>query len=180
METLECIRTRRSVRAFTDEPVAESDILRAVESARFAPSWKNTQTARFIAVLDPDVKREIAARGLGGFEWNARIIDGAPALVLLTTVDGESGFEEDGSFSTDKGTHWQSFDAGLAAGAFCLAAHDAGFGTVIMGIYDEAAVREIAGVPRGQSVSALIAFGRPAEQPPARPRKSAGELLSAR
>lgn len=180
MDALECIRTRRSVRRFTAEAVTKEDILKVVESARFAPTWKNSQTVRYIAVLDTGVKDAIAARGVRGFEWNAKIIGGAPALILLTTVDGVSGYDGDGSFSTSKGTHWQSFDAGLAAEAFCLAAHEAGFGTVIMGLYDEAAVRAIAGVPDGQSVSALIAFGRPAEEPPARTRKSAEELLSER
>ncbi|MBQ8091569.1 MAG: nitroreductase family protein [Pyramidobacter sp.] len=135
---------------------------------------------RYVAVLDPAMKGEIASRAVMGLDWNRHIIDGAPALIIVTTIDGVCGYEKDGSFSTSKGTHWQSFDAGLAAEAFCLAAHEAGFGTVIMGIYDDMAVRKIAGVPEGQSVSALIAFGRPAENPPARPRKAAEELLSVR
>lgn len=180
MDTLECIKGRRSVRRFTGEAVTKDDVLKVVESARFAPTWKNSQTVRYIAVLDAAVKDRIAAEGLGGFAWNAQIIGGAPALVLVTTIDGMCGYEKDGSFSTSKGTHWQSFDAGLAAEAFCLAAHEAGLGTVIMGIYDEAAVKRIAGVPEGQSVSALIAIGHPSETPAPRPRLSAGELLSVR
>ena len=180
MEALECITTRRSVRKFTAEPVTKDDVLKIVETARFAPTWKNSQTPRYIAVLDPALKDRIAAEGVMGFAWNRGIIEGAPALVLLTTVDGVCGYEKDGSFSTDKGTHWQSFDAGLAAEAFCLAAHEAGFGTVIMGIYDDLTVRRLAGVPDGQSVSALIALGRPAETPALRPRLAAADLLSVR
>lgn len=178
MEALECITGRRSVRKFTDAPVAREEIARLVETARFAPTWKNSQTVRYVAVLDRALKDKIAAEGVMGFGWNAQIIAGAPALILLTTVDGVSGYEKDGSPSTSKGGHWQSFDAGLAAEAFCLAAHEAGLGTVILGVFDDGAVRRLAALPEGQSVSALIALGRPAEAPAARPRKPAEELLS--
>lgn len=177
MEALECIRGRRSVRRFSDAPVTREEIEHIVDTARFAPTWKNSQTVRYVAVLDPVLKGRIAAEGMMGFERNAQIIDGAPALVLLVTLDGVSGYDKDGAPSTSKGSHWQSFDAGLSAEAFCLAAHEAGLGTVIMGIFDNDEVCRLAALPEGRSVSALIALGRPAETPPARPRKSAEELL---
>ena len=76
MDALECIKGRRSVRRFTGEAVTKDDVLKVVESARFAPTWKNSQTVRYIAVLDAAVKDRIAAEGLGGFAWNAQIIGG--------------------------------------------------------------------------------------------------------
>lgn len=100
-----------------------------------------------------------------GFQKNIDTLHGAPALVVLTTVNDRSGYERDGSFSTSKGTHWQSFDAGLAAEAFCVAAHDAGLGTVILGIYDEGNVKAVLNLPETESVSALIPIGVPAESP---------------
>ncbi len=42
MEALECIKTRRSVRKFTEQPVTEAELAQVVETAAFAPSWKNT------------------------------------------------------------------------------------------------------------------------------------------
>ena len=115
-----------------------------------------------------------------GFQKNIDTLHGAPALVVLTTVNDRSGYERDGSFSTSKGTHWQSFDAGLAAEAFCVAAHDAGLGTVILGIYDEAKVKAVLNLPETESVSALIPIGVPAESPAAPKRKDVSELLRIR
>ena len=52
MEALECIKTRRSIRKFTEQPVTEDEVRQVVEAAAFAPSWKNTQIARYIVVTD--------------------------------------------------------------------------------------------------------------------------------
>ena len=98
----------------------------------------------------------------------------------LIQLAKRSGYERDGSFSTSKGTHWQSFDAGLAAEAFCVAAHDAGLGTVILGIYDEGKVKAVLNLPETESVSALIPIGVPAESPAAPKRKDVSELLRIR
>ena len=56
MNTLEAITTRRSVRRFLEKPVENEQIEAVVSAASFAPSWKNTQTARYIAVTDPAAK----------------------------------------------------------------------------------------------------------------------------
>ena len=142
-----------------------------------APSWKNTQTARFTAVYDQDIKKKIAEEGTLGFVQNTATINASPVLIVETTVGKRSGYERDGSLSTSKGTHWQSFDAGIATQTFCLAANEAGLSTVIMGIFDEEKVKEIVGVPEGQSVSALVAIGYAAEEPQAPKRKCADDLL---
>ena len=42
MEALECIKTRRSVRRFTEQPVTREEIEQIVAAAAYAPSWKNT------------------------------------------------------------------------------------------------------------------------------------------
>ena len=70
------------------------------------------------------------------------------------------------------------FDAGVAAQTFCLAAHELGLGTVIMGVFEEDKVMEIAKIPEGQSVSVLIALGFPDEQPNAPKRKPVEDLLT--
>lgn len=178
METKECIRTRRSVRAFTEQPVTKEELEEVIGLAAYAPSWKNTQTARYIAISSPEIKKAIADECVMGFSFNQNTIHGAPLLVAVTTVNARSGYERDGSFSTSKGTHWQSFDAGIAAQTFCLAAHEIGLGTVIMGIYDEEKVIETLHVPEEQSVSALIAVGHYDQEPQAPKRKSVDELLS--
>ena len=174
----DCVRTRRSVRKYKADPVSDQVIRSLVEAASFAPSWKNTQTTRYLVIRDKALKSRIAQEAVSMFPGNQRIIEGAPAIVLVTTVTGRSGFERDGSFSTSKGTHWESFDAGIATQTFCLAAHDAGLGTVIMGIFDEAIAASVAQVPQGQKVSAILALGYPDEEPACPKRKSVDDLLT--
>lgn len=178
MNTLECIKTRRSIRKFSDRAVEASVIADIVNVAAFAPSWKNSQTTRYIAVLDKDIKARLANECMMGFEYNIGTANGAPAMVVITTVNSRSGYERDGSATTSKGTHWQSFDAGIATQTFALAAHEAGLATVIMGIFDEERVKEVVSVPEGQSVSALVAIGYAAEEPQAPKRKNADDLLT--
>ena len=178
MNTIECIKTRRSIRKFAYRAVDADVIADIVNVAAFAPSWKNSQTTRYIAVLDKELKGRLANECMMGFEYNMGTANGAPAMMVITTVNNRSGYERDGSATTSKGTHWQSFDAGIATQTFCLAACEAGLATVIMGIFDEEKVKEVVGIPEGQSVSALVAIGYAAEEPLAPKRKSAEELLT--
>lgn len=178
MNITEGIKTRRSIRKFKADKVDASVISDIVSVSTYAPSWKNSQTTRYVAVLSEDVKNRIADECMMGFEHNNGITKNAPAIMVITTVNCRSGYERDGSFTTSKGTHWQSFDAGIATEAFCLAAHEAGLGTVIMGIFDEAKVKEVIGLSEAQSVSALVAIGYPDEAPVAPKRKTPDDILS--
>ena len=72
------------------------------------------------------------------------------------------------------------FDVGAACQTFCLAAHEAGLGTVIMGIWDEDAITELLDIPERQELAALIAIGYPDVAPEAPKRKSVQDLLTYR
>lgn len=171
------IKDRRSIRKFQDRPVDRNLIRDIVDLAAYAPSWKNTQTTRYLVVEDREKIQAIAEKGTMGFAFNAQTLSGAPVLVILTTVKGRCGYERDGSFSTPKGDRWEMFDAGIAAQTFCLAAHEKGLGTVIMGIFDEEAIGKLLPIPEGQQISALIPIGYPAATPPKPPRKTSEELV---
>lgn len=180
MDLIEGIKGRRSVRKFRDEKIPRETIVEIVEAARFAPSWKNTQIVRYIVV---DNREKIAALASSkctyGFDFNIRTIAGAAAVVILTYVEGRSGYEKDGSFSTPKGDGWQMFDAGIAAQTFCLAAHEKGVGTVIQGYFDENELRKVIAIPEAQRVGAVIPMGFPADgEYKAPPRKDSAELLT--
>ncbi|MBQ4464946.1 MAG: nitroreductase family protein [Oscillospiraceae bacterium] len=177
MEFESVIRTRRSVRRFTEQAVPKEVVAKLVEAASFAPSWKNSQTVRYHAVFDPALKNRIAEEATFTFSKNRLNISGAPVLIVITTIDGISGYEPDGSPTTTKGSHWQSYDAGLATENFVLAAREAGLGSVILGIFNEDKVRELLHLPDGESVSALLPLGYPAEEPNCPKRKSLDELL---
>lgn len=177
MDALQNIRERRSIRKYQDKPVTAEQITELVEAARFAPTWKNSQTVRYYAILDKSLKDRIAEKGTLNFSKNGNNIRSAAALVVLTTVDGISGYDPDGTPTTAKGSHWQSFDAGIACQTFCLAAHDQGLGTLIMGIYDEPKIKELTCIPAGESISALIAVGYPEAEAAAPKRKKVSEIL---
>lgn len=175
MDTLQAIATRRSVRRFLDKAVTPAQIEAIVQAAAFAPSWKNTQTTRYIAVVDPAAKEAIAAGMLPAF--NAAHVRSAPVLIAMVTQTGRCGYEPDGGFTTKKEDRWQYFDAGIACQTFCLAAHAMGLATVIMGIYDEEKLPAFLGLAPDQVLTALIALGYAADAPAAPPRKGTGELL---
>ena len=98
-------------------------------------------------------------------------------VIVVSFVKERSGYERDGSFTTAKGSGWQMFDTGIACQTLCLAAHDAGLGTVIMGVFDDAKVAKELEVPETQEVAALIAIGYADIVPETPVRKSVEELL---
>ena len=176
MTAKECIVGRRSIRRFTDQPVSHELLEQIVETASYAPSWKNTQITRYIAV-EGEMKEKLAAC-TKIWAGNGAIMNNAPMVIALTVVKGRSGYERDGSFSTGKGDGWQMFAAGVASEAFCLAAFEQGLGTVIMGLYDEEDIVKLLGIPNEQELVALIAVGYPDQSPEAPKRKSVSDLLS--
>ena len=179
MNTIECITTRRSVRNYSDRAVDPEIIRKAVEAAAFAPSWKNTQVTRYTVVTDPELKARIAEECCGEHN-NARVIKEAPVLIGLSMVEKRSGYERDGSFSTTKEKGWQMFDCGIACQTLCLALHDAGVDSLIMGIFDIEKATELLKIPEGQEIAALLAVGYRAEDANivAPPRKTVDVLLT--
>lgn len=179
MELGQGIRERRSIRKFQETPVEREVLKEIVETASYAPSWKNTQTARYYVVENRELIEKLATKDcMMGFDHNVNILSGAPAVVLLVTVHGISGFERDGSYSTAKEDRWEVFDAGIAAQTFCLAAHEKGLGTVILGLFDEKKVAETVNLPEGLRIAAVIPIGYPAVQPKAPARKPVEELMT--
>ena len=176
MTAKECIKGRRSIRAFSQESVPHELISEIVETASYAPSWKHTQIVRYIAV-EGELKDKIAAC-TSAYARNGEIIAAAPMVIVVTIIKGRSGFERDGSCSTHRGEGWQMFDAGVASEAFCLAAYEKGLGTVIMGIFDDDKVAEVLVLPEGRDVIALIPVGFPAEARVAPRRKPIEEMVT--
>lgn len=158
-------------------PAGSHDLIeKIVATASYAPSWKNTQITRYIAVEGE--KKAALAKCTSIYPGNGAIMEQAPMVIAVTAVTGRSGYERDGSFSTPKGTGWQMFDAGIAGEAFCLAAYEQGLGTVIMGLFDEAEAAKVLDLPEGRELVALIPIGYPAESPAAPKRKTVEDLLT--
>ena len=177
METKDCIYTRRSIRKFQEKPVEKELVEELVKLASYSPSWKNTQVVRYNAVEDPELKGRVADQCVLEFGYNTKTIRRAPLLLVLSYVQGISGYEKDGTPTTPKNEHWEVFDSGIAAQTVSLAAHELGLGTVILGIFDDAAVKEVLELPEEERVACLIAVGYPDADPSAPPRKEVGDLL---
>ena len=178
METIQAIRSRRSIRKYQPKPVPHEVIEQIVADAACAPSWKNTQIARYIVVTDKEKKDKLADNCMLGFAYNQKTTHGAPALVVLTMIKERSGYERDGSFSTPKEAGFEMFDAGIAAQTFCLAAWERGVGTVITGYFDEEKIIDLLHIPENQKVGCVIGLGYPDEEPAAPKRKSVEDLLT--
>lgn len=174
MNTIECIKTRRSIRKFKPDSIDHSLLDSLISAASYSPSWKNTQITRYIVIEDSSILNAIINDYTP--EFNSNIIRQAPVLIAVTFVKGRCGFERDGSFSTKKGDHWQMFDVGAACQTLCLAAHEKRLGTVIMGIWDEDSITELLKLPQDQELGALIAIGWPDIDPATPKRKSINEL----
>ena len=60
MTAKECIMGRRSIRKFKDTPVDHEVVNEIIAAASYAPSWKHSQIARYVAVEGADVyKRQV-------------------------------------------------------------------------------------------------------------------------
>ena len=177
MDAQQCILTRRSVRQFTDQPVSREVLEQVVALAAHAPSWKNTQISRYIAIEDPAVRETIAAEYCLPGANNPAIIRSCPLLVAQTFVKARSGYERDGTYTTDREDGWQYYDCGIAAQTFCLAAHDLGLGTVIMGVFDRKRLQVYLQVPEDQELMALIAVGYPDGGPLTAPKRKGVDVL---
>ena len=178
METKDCILSRRSIRTYSDKEISDETIEEIVRTAQFAPSWKNSQTVRYVAIKDEKLKSEIAQNCVYGFEWNTNIINRSKVLMVQVTVNGISGYNPDGTPTTDKGSHWQSFDAGLNAQTLCLSAFNLGIGSVILGIIDETKIKNLLNLGEEYSISTLIPLGYYEDLPQTPTRKPLSEVLT--
>ena len=88
MNTLECIKTRRSIRKFKPDPVDHATLESLIGAASYSPSWKNTQITRYIAIEDSSILDKIVTDYTPDF--NAKIIKQAPMLIAVTFKKGRS------------------------------------------------------------------------------------------
>ncbi|MDO5294468.1 MAG: nitroreductase family protein [bacterium] len=177
MNAIECLKTRRSIRRYKDEPVKHELIKKIMEVTTYAPSWKNTQIVRYTIIDDKSKIEQLAQEAVHGFVPNIKTMSRARIIAIQSVVTGICGYEADGSFSTEKEDGWEMYDAGISAQTFCLAAHELGVGTVIMEIYDEEKLRSIVPIPKGEIVTAIIGLGYPDEERKVPRRKAVDEIL---
>lgn len=168
MDLFEAMEKRRSIRKYTDEPVAEEDLARILEAGRMAASWTNNQVWEIVVVRNPETKQRLAET-LPRTNPARKAIAGAPIVLAACGRERESGFYK-GEASTALGD-WLMFDVALFLANVTHAAHALGYGTVHVGLLDHAAAERILGVPDGVRLVELMPLGRPTnpdKQAPAR------------
>ncbi|MDP2157435.1 MAG: nitroreductase family protein [Nitrospirota bacterium] len=179
MELFEAIQTRRSVRKFSDKPVEDEKLQQLLEAARVAPSWANMQCWRFIVVKEKATKEQISEFSYvesflapKGFKANPakKALAEAPVVIIACADPEKSGVLWDQTYYMT--------DMGIACQNLWLAARGLGLGTVFVGIYDEAKLKELLGIPSNIRVVGLFPLGYPVEEKSGGPaRKPLNEIV---
>ena len=174
MELETAIQSRRSIRKYKEEKVDLSLIEQCIQSAILAPSWKNSQTARYHVVEKEELLEKIKKEALP--EFNANNVKDAPVLVITSFVKNRAGFERDGSETNECGQGWGFYDLGLHNMNFILKATELGLGTLVIGIRDEKKIREILGVDDNEMIVSVIAVGYKDIEPAMPKRKTVEDI----
>ena len=174
MEFTKLLEERRSIRAFDPEKhVTAEQIQEIVQAAIQAPSWKNSQTTRYYALVTPEKVEEFSAKCLP--EFNQKSSKGA-ALVVTAFVKDRSGFTQDGTPDNEVGNGWGYYDCGLHDMNLLLEAADQGLSTLVMGLRDADKLREAFDIPKEESIVSVISVGYSDADPDRPTRKSVEEI----
>lgn len=174
MELNELFQTRRSVRDFqAEQTVPNTAVEEILHAAQLAPTWKNSQTGRYYVVESPAMLAQVQETCLPAF--NQKSSAGAPVLIVTTFVRDVSGYTN-GQPDNELGNEWGAYDLGLQNAYLILKASELGLDTLIMGIRDAQALRQLLRIPENEEVTAVIALGRRKGEPIFRPRKPLEEI----
>jgi len=186
---------RRSVRHFSADPVPRELIEIAIRTASSAPSGAHRQPWRFVAVDDPDLKREIRiaaereertsyeggrmppewleALAPLGTDWHKPYLETVPWLVVV--FEEVHGVREDGG---PRRNYYVKESVGIACGFFLVAVHAMGLATLTHTPSPMGFLRRILGRPANERPYMLFPVGYPAEdaQVPDLRRKTLDEV----
>lgn len=179
METLEAIKTRRSIRKFSDQPVEPEKLQAVLEAVQQAPSWSNRQCWSLVVVQDQDLRNRISELSFVesffatyGYKSNPAQKGLAQApIVLVACADPQQSGDL-------RGEQYYMADLGIATQNLMLAAHDLGLGTVFVGVFDEEQLKSLLGIPANIRIVGLFPLGYPAgEAKGGPPRKPLAEFV---
>lgn len=177
MDAVSAIKGRRSVRKFKNEIVSRELMEEIIEITRFAPSWTNSQTARWTLIDSTETIQQFAKDSVKGFAYNIDTLKNAKGVAILSFVKGKSGKSEKYGIESSNSEKWEIFDAGIACQTFCLSAHTKGVGTCIFGVIDEKSIGKIINLPEEETVACLIVYGYEEFTPDTTERKEVNEIL---
>ena len=76
MDALTCLKTRRSIRQFTEDPISDEIITEILKCGRWSPSGINHQPWKVYVIRDQELKNALA-----GYTDSGNIIMSAPACL---------------------------------------------------------------------------------------------------
>ncbi len=163
METLEAIKSRRSVREFTQESVSDEAIGEILDAGRWAPSGLNNQAWRFIVVRNMHTKVELSKLTNYG-----HIINNAPVLIVVF-------LDKDNMYHYTKDVQ----SIGACIQNMLLAIHSMGIGAVWLGeiLKNKELVNKSLEAPESYELMGVVALGHPVENERTSERKSLDELV---
>lgn len=176
MNFFEAIQTRQSVRHFKDQAVPRELIEQCVDAARLAPSAHNSQPWKFVVCDDVYVKDMVAHTTFDKvFSFN-KFVPNAPVIIAVVSEKANLATKLGAFISRHK---FHLVDLGIAVDHFCLAAHEKGLGTCILGWFSTRKVKRILRIPRRCELHILIALGYSDERKlRTKNRKTLAEILS--
>ncbi len=163
---MELIRTRRSVRKFSGQPVDDAAVEAILDAGRWAPSGMNNQPWRFAVVRGQEAKQRVAEQ-----TKYSKMVMNADVLIPV--------FIHKPSMYNDTKDH-QAMGGCLQN--MLLMAHAQGLGALWLGeiLKNADAVRQALEMPEELELMAVVLVGHPALQPPAPARFDLDDLVVAR
>ncbi len=156
MNTLECIRTRKTIRKYTDQPVEFDKLTLMLDAGAQAPSSGNIQNWKFCLIIDKSLIQAL-------YEPCARqgCVSGAQAIIIVVGKPHQAD-----RFYGVRGSRLYTIqNCAAAVENMLLAAHELGLGACWVGAFDEDKVAEIVGISEEGRTQAIITIGYPAEDP---------------
>ena len=168
MEFQDVVQTRRSIRAFSADPVEPAKLQAILKAMNQAPSAGNLQAYEVYQVTYPALRASVAQAA-----FMQMFIADAPVILIFCANPARSAdrYAERGI------TLYSVQDATIACTIAALAATDQGLGTVWVGAFDPEAVRKAASIPENLLPVAILPIGHPAENPSKRARRSLKDLV---
>lgn len=157
MALLPEITARYSSSAFSSKPLEHHMIVEILEAGRLAPSAKNRQAWRFVAISRQDLKEQVAAAC-----YNQEQARTAACFFACCTTNLD--------YRMPNGQFSYPVDLGIAGAFMMLQATHLGLGSCPISTFDEHEVKRIITMPGLMKIVLLVAVGFPENGPPERSR----------